>query len=468
MYKASAQSAGEGHLFLSAPPRSGKGRDILIPALLQYDEGSCIVIDPKGQLAAVTAAQRRRLGRVIILNPFNILPAELGPSAHYNPMTALDPASDTFGADCGNMADSIVTHEGGDRENHWSDSARSLVAGLIGHLANSSKAEIRNLSFLRKTVTSPSLIFEAATSAAADAKAGGDPFIAEALARYGQKDAENKGEIASIISTANTHTAFLGNRAIAASLTDTDNDFSFADLKLKEEPTTVYLVLPVRYLATCGKWFRLVLASALNELLTEARGWPVLCILDEFAQLGKLTVIENTLGLAAGLGVQLWPVLQDLTQLKDLYPNRWESFLGCAGIQMFFAPREMTTANYVSELCGDNTIEVETHSRGTSLKPELFGPELVGISDNTSTSPTKVPARPSQEIRRLRSDEFIMFWDGRPGRFIQAKRKPYWQQAGCKDANGNPLYSDDPYHKGGRRGPNKAPPSVTGGRKLLA
>lgn len=116
-YKKQGRSSGEGHLFLSAPPRSGKARDILIPALLQSGQGSCIVIDPKGQLAAVTGPQRARMGhRVVVLNPFNILPREIGKSARFNPMAALDPSSDTFSADCDNIADSIVTHEGGDRE----------------------------------------------------------------------------------------------------------------------------------------------------------------------------------------------------------------------------------------------------------------------------------------------------------------------------------------------------------------
>jgi type IV secretion system protein VirD4 len=436
-YKKDGASSGEGHLFLSAPPRTGKARDILIPALLQYDEGSCVVIDPKGQLAAVTAAERRRMGqRVIVLNPFDILPHELGGmSARFNPMATLDPNAATFGADCDNIADSIVTHEGGDHQNHWSDSARGLVAGLIGHLsANMNHKKTKTLTMVRRAITSPTLL----RNIAQDAQGGSDDFVAESLNTFADDDPKNKGEIASIISTANTQTRFLGNRAIAESVAG--SDFSFAELK--NQPTTVYLVLPVKYLKTCGKWFRLVLAAALDELLNENKGLPVLCILDEFAQLGKLAVIEDTLGLAAGLGVQLWPVLQDLTQLKDLYPNRWESFLGCAGVQMFFAPRENTTATYLSELCGDTTIEVTSQTTGSAEKPGLFWNETTGFNNGTSTHPTKVPAFSPQEIRRMSGNECLMFWDGLPGRFIKAYRQPYWESPELRG-----LYSPDPYHK---------------------
>lgn len=458
-YKNEGKSRGEGHLFLSAPPRSGKARDILIPALLHYDQGSCIVIDPKGQLAAVTGPQRARLGqRVIVLNPFHILPEVLCADsprhfgriddedkarcifeAKFNPLSALRPESETFGADCDNMAESIVTHDGGDQQSHWSDSARGLVASLIGHLVANCKEKLQTLTHLRKVITSPTLLREAAEHARSEAAAGGDEFLAESLARFGETDAANKGEIASIISTATTQTRFLANRAIARSLTPGPDDFKLRFAELKKTRTTVYLVLPVRYLASCGKWFRLVLAAALDALLTEEPGLPVLCVLDEFAQLGKLSVIENTLGLAAGMGVQLWPVLQDLTQLKELYPERWESFLGCAGVQMFFAPRENTSANYISELCGDTTIALQSESKGKSK--DTFGMQT-GSNEGRSSSPHQRRALLPQEVRQLPENEFIMFFDGLPGRFTRAQRKPYWEIAECRT-----LASPDPYHK---------------------
>lgn len=454
-YKRKAASGGDGHLIMFAPPRSGKFRDILATTLLSYSQGSCIVIDPKGQMAAVTGPQRARMGqRVIILNPFHILPDALAPDspehfvglqnvvfdARFNPMAGLDPSSETFGADCDNIADSIVLHDGG-RDDHWNDSARLLISGLVGHLAaNELDESKRNLAEVRKAISSPSLLVQYAQAA----QGGEDKSIAEALEAYAKPEAANKGELASIISTARTQTGFLRPEAIAASVAG--SDFCFEELK--ERPTTVYLTLPVRYMASCGKWFRLVLASALNDLLKETRGLPVLCVIDEFAQLGRLAVIENTLGLAAGMGLQLWPVLQDLTQLQDLYPKRWESFLGCAGLQIFFTPRENTTANYVCELCGETTIYVDTESSSLSEGSSTGGDGSTSLNFTKSNSraPTKVKAASPQVIRRMGKNDFIFFWDGMPGRGIAGKRKPYWEQTECRDSNGRPLYCPDPYH----------------------
>ncbi len=101
-------SSGEDHLFLCALPRSGKGRDLFIQAALQYTDGSMIIIDPKGQLAAVTVRQRKKFERLFVLNPFDLLPAILGPPARCKSMDALDPESESFESDCDVLADGII------------------------------------------------------------------------------------------------------------------------------------------------------------------------------------------------------------------------------------------------------------------------------------------------------------------------------------------------------------------------
>ena len=71
--------------------------------------------------------------------------------------------------------------------------------------------------------------------------AGQDDSVAEMLEPFADKDAANKGEMASIISTARTQTRFLGTRAIAKVL----KRFRFLFRGLQIATATVYLVLPV-------------------------------------------------------------------------------------------------------------------------------------------------------------------------------------------------------------------------------
>ncbi|MGH6845930.1 MAG: type IV secretory system conjugative DNA transfer family protein [Methylocella sp.] len=75
------------HLLLLGPNGSGKGTRLLIPALLELANRSLVVIDPKAELAAVTAAWRRTVSEVVILNPFGLLTREYPvlQSAGFNP-----------------------------------------------------------------------------------------------------------------------------------------------------------------------------------------------------------------------------------------------------------------------------------------------------------------------------------------------------------------------------------------------
>src|SRR5436305_4292498 len=79
------------HLATVGRTRSGKGATVIVPALLEARH-SVVVIDPKGQNAAITAARRRAMGQdVFVLNPFGLhtgAPWRL-PRHRYNPLAQL-------------------------------------------------------------------------------------------------------------------------------------------------------------------------------------------------------------------------------------------------------------------------------------------------------------------------------------------------------------------------------------------
>src|SRR5262249_14506578 len=75
------------HLATFGATRSGKGATVIVQALLEIPH-SVVVVDPKGQNAAITARQRREMGQdVFVLNPFGMhggAPWHL-PRHRYNP-----------------------------------------------------------------------------------------------------------------------------------------------------------------------------------------------------------------------------------------------------------------------------------------------------------------------------------------------------------------------------------------------
>jgi type IV secretion system protein VirD4 len=80
-------------------------------------------------------------------------------------------------------------------------------------------------------------------------------------------------------------------------------------------------------------------------------------LLDEMSALGRLSMVEQAYGLMAGFGMQLWGIVQDLSQLERIYDKGWETFIGNSGVLQYFGSRDHRTAEYFSKLCGVTTME---------------------------------------------------------------------------------------------------------------
>ena len=409
------------HGLLCAPVRTGKFRDVIAQILLSF-KGSCFVIDPKGQAAAVTARYRKEvMGQdVCVLNPFNILPDYLKNIRHarYDPLTSqLDPASPSFAADAANLMDGLMPHGGA--EVHWVDSARLLGGGEGMFLKE--KCSRSSLPGLYQLIASED-IYTACEDAVKQSR---NEFVVACLDRFAGIAAAQNREIRSVVSTAITRLGFMGNKPIADSMSESTLDFR----EMKKRPMTVYLILPGRYLASSAPWFRTIANSFADACLEEGQGdVPVLGILDEFkSAVGKLGSVETLLGMGAGYGCQLLTVIRDLPELKELYPQSWESWLSNAGFQIFFRPRDWTTSEYISRMAG----MTEVHSTSRS-----FAAQKITLSSGSQGRRYLLP----EEVRELPGDESLVFVEGVPG-VIRAGRRPYDQSPEFAGR-----YDEDPYH----------------------
>lgn len=375
---------GPSHLITLAPTRSGKGVGAVIPNLLMA-ERSVLVIDPKGENTRITEMSRASLGPVFALDPFGV--SGLTP-ASYNPLDALDPESLDLGENATTLAEALVMDPPGQvNEAHWNEEAKALIAGLILFCVSHEDGDRRTLATIREYLTLPPERFrELLVLMQESAAAHG--LVARAANRHLGK---NDREAASVLSNAQRHTHFLDSPRIAAATAR--SDFRFADLR--HELISVFLVLPPDRLAAYSRWLRLLVAQALQEIARDAQaaqqaphcrpappdttgdspdalsaaqtpsqrpGGPVLFLLDEFAALGRLEAVERAMGLMAGYGLQLWPILQDLTQLRDLYGPRAGTFFANAGVIQAFGVNDVETAKWLSETMGKETIGYSTLS----------------------------------------------------------------------------------------------------------
>lgn len=376
------------HALTIAGSRAGKGRSVVVPTLLGY-QGSVLAIDPKGELATITARHRAQvLGqRVFVLDPFGTVTGHAATCrAGFNPMTVLRPDSPTLIEDAGLIGDGLVVREdGGSKDPHWDESARGFIEGVVVHVATAPEHDgrrhlgtVRDLILGNAAVTrGKGLTRVEAEMRANDAASG---FVQDAAEDFFAKPEDERG---SVLSTARRHLRFLAYPAIRDSIARDDLDLA----SLKREKVTVYLGLPAMRMGTCNRWFRLVVNMALAAFEREPAkpSPPVLMVLDEFATLGHMRTIEDAAGLMAGHGVKLWPILQDLGQLKALYKERWQTFLGNAGAVQFFANSDLTTLEYISKRLGTTSVivrntsevadrdQVRTDRRGSSWSVQTPG-----------------------------------------------------------------------------------------------
>ena len=343
---------GPAHLLTIAPTRSGKGVGTIIPNLLTANR-SIVCIDPKGENARVTMRAREALGAVHCLDPFGISGRE---TARYNPLDRLDAASLDLAEDAMTLADALVFDEQVS-EAHWNEEAKALIAGIILYVVCHDDAAHRNLSSVRDYLTlAPDDFTALLTVMQASNGAGG--LIARAANRHVSK---SHREAAGVLSAAQRHTHFLDSPRIAQVVAA--SDFTFADLK--NNVASVFLILPPDRLDTYARWLRLLVAQAINELARSSAKppRPVLLLLDEFAALGRLQPVERAMGLMAGYGLQLWPILQDIHQLRSLYGKSAGTFLSNAGVLQAFGVNDYDTADMLSKTMGRETISYETEGR---------------------------------------------------------------------------------------------------------
>jgi type IV secretion system protein VirD4 len=402
---------GSAHLITIAPTRTGQGVGTIIPNLLAV-ERSMLVVDPKGENTAATWYARSLLGPLHVLDPFGITGR---PSAACNPLDQIDAAAPDAAEDAARLADALVTdppHQVA--EAHWNEEAKALLTGLILHIAAEETPPRRNLATLRDLITLPADRFERLLIAMQDNPAAGG-LVARAANRHLAKD---EREASGVRSAAQRHTHFLDSPRITAVMDHAD--FAFA--ALKERTATVFLVLPPDRISTYNRWLRLMVSQAMTDLTRSAiqSPAPVLFLLDEFAALGRLEPVERAMGLMAGYGVQLWPILQDLHQLRGTYGPRAGTFLSNAGLVQVFNVNDTDTAEWVSRTLGEATEFYETGSMGETRQQNRWG--AGSASTGTASHLVRRALLTPDEVRRLPVDSQILFKAGAPPIFARKLR----------------------------------------------
>ena len=237
----------EAHGLTIAPTGAGKGRSSLIPTLLTH-RGSCVVVDPKGEAAAVTAQRRREMGqRVVMLDPFHLASEQ---TDSLNPMDAIKFTGD--GVEEFSLTVPSLLHpdaSGSLKEPFWDIQGDNVLSGIACYLLAAGPEEDRHFMALRRILMSDDVVYNLAVLL--DTAGKTMPTMAkQQISSFLQTtDVTRSG----ILSTAQQHLRILADPAVEASLGTTS--FSLADFK-SGEPMTIYLILPSTKLPSHGLLLR--------------------------------------------------------------------------------------------------------------------------------------------------------------------------------------------------------------------
>ena len=401
------------HVCVVSGSRGGKGATSIVNNLVLWP-GSLCVVDPKGENATITAARRgngsqhcKGMGQSVqVLDPFKAAQIDDSLRSRFNPLDVLDPAKDETIDEAGRIADAVVVvHESNDP--FWDESARSMVKGLILHVLTAPEYEgRRNLVTVRKLILRGDWESVEALRAAGETDIPpGHGLLWTGLANNPAFDGLVAGigdsftnmlvnspkQFESVLQVASRNTEFIDSPAMQRCLEA--SDFQLAELKTRPGGLSVYLCLPQRFMSTHYRWLRMMIALTVTEMEKvrgrPATGYPVLMVLDEFAGLKRMEVIENAVAQIAGYGVKLFFVLQSLEQIKAVYKDNWETFLANAGLKVFFNLEDHFSREYVSKLIGETEVMREVRSASDSTS------ESESISRSTTRSQSETSGRSS-------------------------------------------------------------------------
>jgi type IV secretion system protein VirD4 len=396
---------------LVAPPGAGKTVSLIIPNLLKWVWGSVIALDVKGELFAITAAARQRMGdRVVRLAPFS------GGLDCLNPLDWIR-AGALMIDQARALAAALIVRTGLEHEAHWSDVAEALVTAVIVFVIHTMKAVDRNLITVRDIACDYRELLKAACKLI---EMGG---VEAAMGHqvFGLFTIENgltvlSKEGVSVVNTAVRNLTFLMSDLVAVSVTR--STFNPADLA--KPGIAAFIQIPPE-MQQAQRGLLRMWTHTIIQAVCAAGNWQgqTFFALDECATLGNLPALEQLIQLGRAGGAKALLVYQSDALVRAAFRDKPTLLHDGCSTQIYMGVTTLEEAQKISGMIGQKTIVVEcdsdNESRGWSRSAGQHGDS---ISENHGGGRSRqVQGRPllrPEEILRLPSDLLICFHRGVP------------------------------------------------------
>ena len=372
---------------------AGKTRYYAKPNLMQCNS-SFVVLDPKGEILRDTGHLLEKEGYVIRVIDL----IDMTRSHCYNPFHYLQGDNDILKL-ITNLIRNTTPKGSQTNDPFWEKSETALLQALMLYLFHEAPEEEQNFSMVMEMI------------AAAEVKEDDEDYESPLDILFERLEMAKPGTLAykqyrifkqAAGKTAKSILVSVGVRLAVFNLDSLASLTSYDELELEKignRKTALFAIIPdddstfnflIGMLYT--QLFQMLYYQA-NAIHNGSLPVPVHFMMDEFANVALPDEFDKLLSTMRSKGISVSIILQNLSQLKALYKDSWESITGNCDELYYLGGNEQSTHKYISEALGKTTLDTNTYGKSTGHSGnystnyqqtgrELMTPDEVRLLDN--------------------------------------------------------------------------------------
>ncbi|MFG1315548.1 type IV secretory system conjugative DNA transfer family protein [Xanthobacter autotrophicus] len=332
------------HILVVGPSRSGKGTGFVLPNGYLW-QGSAVFFDPKRENFEALANHRTTVGnKVFMFSPGS------NDTHRYNPLDFVR-RDERMATDCLVVASFVIPEKADDT---WAGAGRLLLSALIGYVLSSPLiAGAQHMRTVARMTTTGRDISSVLRAIVKTERQHLPTWVTDNFNQYIALEPETRNSAVFNVNMAMS----LWNNGLISAATET-SDFDIRELR--RQPMTIFIGCTIAELAIFRPLIRILFQQIHDLMMVRIPGedepHQVLLMLDEFYHVGRMDSLISKITISAGYGFRMAIVMQDISQLDELYGrNTRITTVSGSQIKLFIQINDLETSEFVSEMLGETT-----------------------------------------------------------------------------------------------------------------